>query len=212
MSSLIIKDMYKKYGNKVIFEEFNLEISEGEFVVITGASGSGKTTLLNIIGLLDTMDSGKLELLHISDPSIDEKSGRLLLRTKISYIFQNFALVDSKSVMYNLMIPLNIIPKISRAEKKRKIAQVLEEVGLTGYEHKKVYELSGGEQQRVSFAMAILKNPDLILADEPTGSLDIQNRDSIMKLFKKLHKQGKTVIIVTHDPEISYYADRVVVI
>lgn len=212
MSSLLIQDMYKKYGNKVIFEKFNLEIAEGEFVVITGASGSGKTTLLNIIGLLDTMDSGKFELLHITDPSIDEKSGRELLRTRISYIFQNFALVDSKSVMYNLMIPLNIIPKINRAEKKKRIAQVLEEVGLAGYERKKVYELSGGEQQRVSFAMAILKNPDLILADEPTGSLDIQNRDCIMELFVKLHQQGKTVIIVTHDPEISHYADRVIVI
>ena len=207
MKIVELRKMCKAYGNTVLFHDFCLEISTGEFVAITGKSGSGKSTLLNIIGLLDTMDAGELILFNKKNPDIESKEGRDILRNKISYLFQNYGLIDEDSVYTNLKISTRF-RRYGYREEKEKIAEVLNAVGLLGYENKKIYQLSGGEQQRVAIAKIMLKPSDLILADEPTGSLDPKNRSIIMELLNNLHALGKTIIIVTHDSEVAKCASR----
>lgn len=202
-----LKEMCKAYGETVLFRDFSLEISQGEFVAITGKSGSGKSTLLNIIGLLDVMDSGDLILFNKRNPDIESKEGRDILRNKISYLFQNYGLIDEESVYANLRISTRF-QKFGHRQEKEKIAEALEAVGLSGYENKKIYQLSGGEQQRIAIAKIMLKPSELILADEPTGSLDPKNRSIIMDLLSKLYTSGKTIIVVTHDPEVAKCASR----
>lgn len=209
MSIVKITKMNKKYGERNLFQDFDLEVSKGEFVAIRGKSGAGKSTLLNIIGMLDTMDSGEMTLFDKSNPTLDSVDGQKILRSKLSYVFQNYALIDNKSVMYNMSIAAHFLKK-GKKEAKTAIAEVLSTVGLERVEKKKIYELSGGEQQRVAIAMAMVKHSELILADEPTGNLDEVNRNHIMTLFKKMNKEGKTIIVVTHDMEVAKCANRVI--
>lgn len=200
-----IHNMNKSFGNKIIFKDFNLEVKSGEFIGIFGKSGQGKTTLLNIIGTLENQDSGIVKINGRDTQS--NKIKRILLRNEIGFIFQNYALIDNESVNDNLEIALKY-KKMNKNKKKEAIFSVLNEVNLTDYGKEKVYTLSGGEQQRVAIARLILKDPSLILADEPTGSLDSDNRDIIVSLFQKLHQQGKTIIVVTHDKALSYLFSR----
>jgi putative ABC transport system ATP-binding protein len=202
-----IINMNKTFARKSIFKDFNLKVETGEFIGIVGKSGHGKTTLLNIIGTLEEADSG---IIKIMGKDIQKrKIKRLLLRNQLGFIFQNYALIDNASVIENLEIALKH-KKMKKTQKNEAISFVLKEVGLVDYEKEKVHTLSGGEQQRVAIARLLLKDPSLILADEPTGSLDIENRDIIVSLFQKLHKRGKTIIMVTHDKDLIQFFSRTV--
>lgn len=201
-----IENLNKTYKDKVVFNKFNLEIEERSFTIISGPSGSGKSTLLNIIGLLDKKSSGDVTLFEQKNVAPFSKKAELLLRDKIGYLFQNYALVENKTVGYNLKIALENV-KSTKAEKERMIRKALKEVGLEGYEDKNVYKCSGGEQQRIAIARLLLKPCDLILADEPTGSLDHGNKMIVVELLKKLHADGKTIVMVTHDEELMAVGD-----
>lgn len=200
-----------KYRKRVAVRDVSLTINEGDFVAIVGPSGSGKTSILNLIGMLERPTSGTVELFGKPSPRIGSAAGVRLLRDRLGYLFQNSALIDSDSVDDNLAVAQRYV-KASQADKAATRADVLRRVGLAGYGERPVYELSGGEQQRVAIARLLLKQCDLILADEPTGSLDPQNRDSVLKLLLALNEQGKTVVIVTHDPHVANECQRVICI
>ena len=207
MSTVKIENISKKFGSKEIFKNFNMEIEEGDFVCISGESGKGKSTLLNMIGLLDMPDSGNIIINGKKNVKFGSKDGRELMKNKISYIFQNFGLVDDQTVEYNLKIS----GKFSGKNKKNDLENALERVGLNkNMLNQKIFTLSGGEQQRVALARIYLKDSDMILADEPTGSLDANNRNKVMEILKDLNNSGKTVVIVTHDEEVVKCAKRTV--
>ena len=209
MSIVKLKNISKSYYQHNVFHDFNLEIDEGEFIIISGKSGSGKSTLCNIIGLLDKPDQGKV---FIKDQEIDYKDSKIakLLSKNISYLFQNFALIDNKTVGYNLEL---VYPsKKERKNNRKLIEEKLSEVGMEGTYDKYIYECSGGQQQRVAIARLLLKQGDIINCDEPTGSLDEENKMLVMNLICDLHKKGKTIIMVTHDKTLYSYAKRVIMI
>ncbi|EES92276.1 bacteriocin ABC transporter ATP-binding protein [Clostridium botulinum] len=212
MSEIIkLVNVKKKFGSHAIFENLNLNVEENDFVAIVGKSGKGKTTLLNMIGCIEPITSGEINVCGIKNPNINKKSGSQLLRNKISFLFQNYALVDDETVNFNLDIALRFT-KSSKSEKATLKKDALKMVGLSGYESRKVYELSGGEQQRIAIARAILKPSNLVLADEPTGSLDPENRDIVLKLLSKMNEMGKTIIVVTHDSTVADYCKRKIII
>ncbi|NNU75210.1 putative bacteriocin export ABC transporter [Clostridium estertheticum] len=206
-----LKNVTKCYGKEMILNKFNLSVKNGEIIAIKGVSGKGKSTLLNIIGLIEGFDDGELIIHGVSGLTPTNKKTPQMIREKIGYLFQNFALIDNATVEYNLNIAMKYI-KISSAQKHEKVIKALYDVGLQGYEKKKVYELSGGEQQRVSIARIMVKPCDIILADEPTGSLDEKNKNKILGLLKSLNEQGKTIVIVTHDESVTHICTRVKVI
>lgn len=206
MAFIELKNINKKYEKKSVLENLNLDIYEGEFVGIKGKSGRGKTTLLNIIGLQETFEGdyyfngNKVDLK-------DKKMVRNLLKNQIGYLFQNFALIDDLTVYDNLCIVMDKKDKTTEKEMK----DALELVGLNqDFLHQKVYKCSGGEQQRIAVARLILKNCKLILADEPTGSLDMENANLIMKLLTELNEKGKTIVMVSHDDKLISQCKRVV--
>ncbi|WOC32692.1 MULTISPECIES: ATP-binding cassette domain-containing protein [Caproicibacterium] len=199
----------KRFGNKVVLNDFSLCVNAGEMLCIAGASGSGKSTILNIVGMFESADSGEISLFEQPQPKLNSKKGRALLQSKLFYLFQNYALVDDRDISYNLEIPLMAVKK-SKKEKEILKRQALEKVGLSVPLSQKVYQLSGGEQQRVSIARGFLRPFDLLLADEPTGSLDADNRDVVFQLLQQFHAEGKTVIIVSHDPYIIKHCPRTV--
>lgn len=211
MAIIELKNVVKTYGDKKVLDNFSLKVEEGEMLAIMGSSGKGKTTILNIIGLLETFDKGELIIDGENNIKVNSSKVVKMLRSKISYLFQNFALVDEESVLYNLNLALKYV-KEPRKIKKKLIKDALTEVRLPGIENKKVFSLSGGEQQRVAVARIILKPSKIILADEPTGSLDEKNMQRILNLLKSLNKKGKTVIIVTHDKKVSEQCSRVICI
>lgn len=199
-------DVSKKYGDKVIIDNFSLHIKEGEFVAIVGESGCGKSTLLNIIGLLEKYDKCYICIDGNDNIRPQSPDAMKIIRQKISCLFQNFALVDEETVYYNLKLPL----RYTSGNKREKIEKALDVVGLSGYENKKIFQLSGGEQQRVALARVLIKPSKIVLADEPTGSLDAENRDLVIHMLKKLQKQGKTIMVVTHDAYVAGKCDRVI--
>lgn len=210
MESIIkLRDISKHYGEQTVLDNINLDIERGSMTAIVGESGSGKTTLLNIIGLLERPDEGKIfiEKEAVRDRNIGQRTR--FLRTKINYLFQNFALIDNESVDYNLDIGLKYVGG-SKEEKDKMKGDILKGVGLEGFGRKKVFQLSGGEQQRVSIARALLKPCEIILADEPTGSLDERNAKIVMGFLHRLKKVGKTVLIVTHNPEVAKECDHII--
>ena len=197
-----IQKLSKSFGSKTLFQDFNLSIKQGEYVVFSGASGCGKTTLLNMIGSLEDYDSG-----HILVDGLDignRKNQQKYLREKVGFLFQNFALMEDKTVMENL----EIVKKSNRSAVS--IEEVLEKVGMEGSQSSKVYTLSGGEQQRIALARLMIKKCDLILCDEPTGSLDRDNGKKIMDLIGGMNQSGKTVILVTHDETYKSIGGRIV--
>lgn len=206
MKVIEIINMNKSYQDNIIFDKFNLKVEENTFNVVMGVSGSGKSTLLNIIGLLDKADSGDVILFGEKNIKPFSRKAEKMLREKIGYLFQNFALVENETVEYNLQLALDNI----KGDKKEKIKDVLKEVELEGYENKKIYKCSGGEQQRVAIARLLLKQCDLVLADEPTGSLDERNREIVIKLLKRMQSRGKTIVVVSHDPIFKDIADQIV--
>ena len=197
-----IQKLSKSFGRKTLFQDFNLSIEQGEYVVFSGASGCGKTTLLNMIGSLENYDSG-----HILVDGLDignRKNQQKYLREKVGFLFQNFALMEDKTVMENL----EIVKKSNRSAVS--IEEVLEKVGMEGSQSSKVYTLSGGEQQRIALARLMIKKCDIILCDEPTGSLDRENGKKIMDLIMGMNQSGKTVILVTHDETYKSIGGRIV--
>lgn len=197
-----IKNMNKSFGDKVIFKDFNLEIKDQEFVVLSGKSGSGKTTLLNIIGGIEKVDSG--EVLVDNQDITKDKNLLDYFRYTVGFLFQNFALIERETVYENL----KLVKKRCRTDIS--IEEALEKVGLSDKKNQKVYTLSGGEQQRVALARLLIKKCKLILADEPTGSLDRENANMVISILKEYQKMGKTVCLVTHDDYIKNLGDRVV--
>lgn len=204
-----LNNISKKYGNKMIFENLNLSIEKKEMVAIVGKSGQGKTTLLNMIGLVEKPDKGDIIIQGIKNPFNSEKQKIKLFRNTIGYLFQNYALIENKTVSKNLDIALEYI---KTSDKKQKKEDAIERVGLKDKINNKVFELSGGEQQRVAIARLLLKKNDIILADEPTGALDKMNRDNILELLEELNDKGKTIIIVTHDDYVANKCKRKIIL
>ena len=195
-----LKNVVKRFGDKTIINDLSLDIKKGEMIGLIGPSGCGKSTLLNIIGTLDKKYEGKV----IIDGQVVTKNNRQSLRirkNKLGYLFQNYALLDNATVEDNLKIVSN---------NKRAMIKVLSELGIKDKFKEKIYTLSGGEQQRVAIARLIRKDPGIILADEPTGSLDKDNEIIVFEILKKLKEEGKTIIVVTHEDEILHYFDRTV--
>lgn len=199
----------KSYNDREIFRNLNFKIEKGEMLAITGKSGSGKSTILNMIGLLDNADSGYIELFGKEISKLSKSERKIFLRNKISYLFQNFALIDDETISKNLEIPL-FYSKFSKKLKEASKKEALKEVGLDIPLNTKVYSLSGGEQQRVALARILLKQNEIILADEPTGSLDNDSRDMVLNTLIRLKEKGMTIVIVTHDNYISSFCDRVI--
>lgn len=193
----------KAFGEHILFRGLTFEIEDGEFVIFSGASGCGKTTLLNMIGGLEKLSGGTI---LVDGIDITKRSNQLeYFREKVGFLFQNFALVENKTVRQNL----ELVRKKNRSDVS--IEQAVEKVGLSDKLDAKVYTLSGGEQQRIALARLMVKKCDLILADEPTGSLDKANAERIMSILKSLNtEQGKTVIMVTHDEELKKQGSRII--
>lgn len=204
-----INNLNKSFGEHHVIKDFSYKIDDGKMIAIKGKSGSGKSTLLNILGLLDVDYSGEVLYDKVQVSKLSEKKRNEYIRNNINYLFQNYALIDSETVENNLLLALEY-EKISKKEKKEKINQALEAVDLSGFNDKKVFILSGGEQQRIALARIILKKGNIILADEPTGNLDKDNSDKVMKILKQLQKQGKTIIIVTHNDSFANECDEVI--
>ena len=197
-----IKNLSKGFGEKVLFEDFSMDIPDGDFLVFAGNSGCGKTTMLNMIGALEKPDKGKI-LVDGTDIYI-RKNQREYFTSKVGFLFQNFALVESKTARQNL----EFVQTKNRTDMT--IKETLKNVGISDKIDTKVYKLSGGEQQRVALARLMLKKCDIILADEPTGSLDDGNAAAVMDILHKMNEQGKTVILVTHNERIMKQAKTVV--
>lgn len=204
-----IQNVNKSYGNKKVLKSFSLEIDNGEFIGIMGKSGKGKSTILNIIGCLEKVDSGDVIINGEKNVRPNSKKANILLRDTTSYLFQNFALIDNETVSYNLQLALKYVVG-SKKQKKGMINEALKFVGLEGFSDNKIYELSGGEQQRVALARIFLKPSKIILADEPTGSLDEENAIKVLELLKSFNEKGKTIVVVTHDEIVGKYCKRII--
>jgi len=192
----------KAFNNEAVVSDFNIKINEGDFVAITGESGKGKTTILNMLGLLEKPDYGEIKVEGVSN--LNKKQIMMAQRHKFGYLFQNYALIENETVEDNLKIALEFK---KGAKKQTEMKEALHFVNLnSSILKKKIYQLSGGEQQRVAIARLYLKESDYIFADEPTGNLDTKNRDVVFDLLKKLNAQGKAVIFVTHDLELAQKA------
>lgn len=198
-----LESISKSFEKKNVLENFQLEIEKGEYIIITGESGCGKSTLLNMIGLLDKADSGKITLFGETNVKPFSKKAEKLLRDKIGYLFQNYALIENETVYNNLQFVVHDLKN-----RKELVKEALQKVHLDGYETKKIYQCSGGEQQRIAIARLMLKPCELVLADEPTGSLDTKNKAIVLDLLSQLHKQGKTIVLVTHDLDIIHCGTR----
>lgn len=186
----------------------SLTIREGEFVTIMGTSGSGKSTLLNILGCLDTPTSGEYLLDDVSVRSMSKNQRAVTRNRKIGFVFQNYNLLPKTTAIENVELPLLYNPAIKADERRRLAVDALKAVGLGERLNHKSNQMSGGQQQRVAIARALVNNPVIILADEATGNLDTRTSFSILSLFQELHAKGRTIIFVTHNPELAEYSSR----
>lgn len=210
MKYLQIKNISKSFDKKKIIDNFSLDLEKNEILAIVGKSGSGKSTLLNIIGLLEEYDNGEILLKENPLPNINSKEATLIRRNEINYVFQTNALVSSKSVKDNLLIAMEYVKK-SKEEKDKDIKEILEKLEILDLLDQKINTISGGEAQRVAIARCVLKPGDLILADEPTGSLDPKMSDEVFKLLLSLKDlYDKTIIIVSHDTKLANKCDRII--
>jgi len=201
---------YKMDGVSVeAIKNVNLEIKNGEYLAIVGPSGSGKSTLMHLIGLLDRPTSGSIIIEGKKTENLKENKLAQLRNEKIGFVFQTFNLLPRTSALANVMLPLQY-GKIKGISKEELAKEVLEKVGLSHRMHNLPSQLSGGEQQKVAIARALICNPAIILADEPTGNLDSKSGNQIISLLESLNKEGKTIVIVTHDPNIAKRTKRVI--
>ncbi len=187
----------------------NLEVKEGEFVSIMGPSGCGKSTLLNILGLLDNPTDGEYHFLGNEVAKYNEKQRAELRKHNLGFVFQNFNLIDELTVFENVELPLLYL-KINAADRKKKVNKVLEQMGIDHRAGHFPQQLSGGQQQRVAVSRAVVSEPKIIMADEPTGNLDSSHGDEVMQILEELNKQGTSIIMVTHSPDYANYAHRTI--
>lgn len=201
---------YFKVGDETVkaLRGVSFTIHEGEFVTIMGTSGSGKSTLLNILGCLDTPTSGEYLLDGIEVRGMGKNERARIRNRKIGFIFQNYNLLPKTTSLENVELPLLYNPAVNSRERAERAERCLREVGLGERIYHKSNQMSGGQQQRVAIARALVNNPVIILADEATGNLDTRTSFSILTLFQRLHREGKTIIFVTHNPEIALYSSR----
>lgn len=193
----------------VALENVNLTVERGEFLSIMGPSGCGKSTLLNIMGLLDAPTTGTIEINGTHTEGMKDKQLAAFRNKTLGFVFQSFHLINSLNVMDNVELPL-LYRRISNSERKRLAKEVLEKVGLSHRMNHFPTQLSGGQCQRVAIARAIVGNPEIILADEPTGNLDSKNGKEVMGLLSELNKEGTTIVMVTHSQHDAGYADRII--
>lgn len=208
MSLLELKDVSKIYGDLHALDHVNMKVEKGEWVAIMGPSGSGKSTMMNIIGCMDTPTEGQVLLDGRDISKVSKKEQTIIRRDKIGLIFQQFYLVNYLTALENVMTAqyYHSVPD------EKEAMEALERVGLADRAHHLPSQLSGGEQQRVCVARALINYPEIVLADEPTGNLDEANETIVMDLFRQLHEQGTTLIVVTHDPEVAQTAQRALVL
>ena len=208
-----MQDIVKQYtlGGETIYalDHVSLRVEKGEYVTIIGPSGSGKSTLMNLIGCLDTADSGTYLLNGKPIRKYREKQLAEVRSKQIGFIFQGFNLLPKLSALENVELPM-IYQGVRATERKKRAVAALERVGLGGRMKHRPNQLSGGQQQRVSIARALVRNPPVILADEPTGALDSHTGREVLGLLQQLHKQGHTVVLITHDNSIAVQADRII--
>ncbi len=212
------KNVSRVYGNPAdlnlqvkALDNVSFEVKKGEFVAITGPSGSGKSTLLNLIGLLDRPSEGEILVDGTNIKSMNDNQLAGLRNKKIGFVFQQFNLLPRTPAVVNVELPL-IYQGVGKGERERRSKEQLAKVGLEGKFMNKPAQLSGGQQQRVAIARALVTNPSLLLADEPTGNLDSKTGQQILQLFKELYKEGMTIVMVTHDPDIAHEAHRQIVV
>lgn len=210
-----LSNVVKSYSNGDqelnVLKGIDLTVYEGEFVAIMGPSGSGKSTLMNIIGLLDKPTSGDYSLNGTQVEELKEKQLAKVRNQEIGFVFQQFFLLSKLSALQNVELPL-VYAGVNSSKRRQLAKQFLEKVELSERMKHLPSELSGGQKQRVAIARALVNNPSIILADEPTGALDTKTSDQIMQLFTELNREGKTIVMVTHEPEIADFATRKIVI
>lgn len=210
---ITLSNISKSYqvGNHAleVLKQINLKIGPGELVSITGSSGSGKSTMLNILGILDDYDSGEYQLDNTLIRNLTERKAAYYRNQFIGFVFQSFNLLSFKNAMENVALPL-YYQKVSRKKRNRQAMEYLEMVGLREWAEHMPSEMSGGQKQRIAIARALISNPKIILADEPTGALDSKTSMEVMNIFREVNKKGMTVLIVTHETDISTLTDRVI--
>ena len=208
-----IRDLNKSYkmgANSLhVLKGINLDVAEGEFVAIMGSSGSGKSTLLNIIGMLDTHDTGLYQLDNVKIEKLNETKAAHYRNKFLGFIFQSYNLINFKNVLENVSLPL-YYQKVNRNKRAELAMNYLERVGLKDWAHHLPNELSGGQKQRVAIARALAAKPKLLLADEPTGALDSKTSQEVMKLIQEINDEGKTILMVTHEDDIAHMCKRIV--
>ena len=213
MSYITAENLMKRYGEKdtavMAVKGISFDIEEGEFVAIMGESGSGKSTLLSIMGALNSPTKGRYAIDGVDIYGLSQDQRALFRREYLGFVFQSFYLVPYLTTLENVMIPLTTI-KMKAKEKRDMAHEALEQVGLMGKEHRLPSEISGGEQERVAVARAVVNNPPVLIADEPTGNLDSKTTSEIMELIKGLCDKGMTVVMVTHSLECARYAERII--
>lgn len=203
-----INNLNKEFGKVKALNNINLSVYEGEWLVIMGPSGSGKSTLLNILSLMDTPSSGEYILDNENLEQMDEEQKITLRREKIGLVFQQFHLIPYLNALENVMLSQYYHSSVDEEDAK----MVLEKVGLSHRLTHLPSQLSGGEQQRVCIARALINNPELLLADEPTGNLDEANEQIVLQTLQKLKNEGKTIVLITHNPDLAKFADRTLIL
>ena len=192
-----------------VLHNVNLAINEGEFAAIMGSSGSGKSTLMNLIGCLDRPTSGKIRIGDMDTSILSDMELSRIRGKKIGFVFQTFNLISRLTALKNVELPM-VYQEISRAQREKRASQLLGMLGLGDRANHKPAELSGGQRQRVAIARALVNEPEILLADEPTGNLDSKTGQEIMQIFDKLHNEGRTILMVTHDRGLAQNCDRII--